>query len=139
MLTQYQRLSNRALIKTKKPPNAARSSTIRFSGIMWRFRLTQCPKRVQKAAAPTRRPAPATPLTPQAPTLIEILESGAFACIQPAPQFKHATGTPQRSIPAYAGEPPPQGNGIKSVQTHVRLPESVGAPLVGALPRAYRL
>ena len=47
--------------------------------------MTQEPKRVQTTAAPTRRTAPDTHLTPQAPTLIEMPESGAFACFQPPP------------------------------------------------------
>ena len=82
---------------------APKRGPLLYNPIFRRFRLTQEPKRLQTAATPTRRTAPATPLTPQAPTLIEILESGAFACFPPAPQFKHATGTPQRSIPRVRG------------------------------------
>ena len=64
---------------------APKRRPLHYNPTFRRFRLTQGPKRVQTAAAPTRRPAPATPLTPQAPTPIEMLESGAFACFQPPP------------------------------------------------------
>ena len=69
-----------------------------------RFRLTQEPKRLQTAAAPTRRPAPATPPTRQAPTPIEILESSAFACFPPAPN----SNTPQE--PRRGPSPRVRGN-----------------------------
>ena len=78
-----------------------------YNPIFRRFRLTQEPKRLQTAAAPTRRPAPATPLTPQAPTLIEILESGAFACFQPAPN-SNTLQEPRRDLsPVYGGTSTP--------------------------------
>ena len=94
---------------------APKRGPLLYNPIFRRFRLTQEPKRVQTAATPSRRPAPTTPLTPQAPTPIEILGSSAvrlFSARPPLIQTRYRQ--PAEIYPPCTREPPPQGNGIKS-------------------------
>ena len=81
------------------------------------------------ARPPRRRPPPAPLHLRRHPLGVFPAYAGEPYPLSPTPYPLGPTGL----SPAYAGKPPPQGNCIKSVQTHLRLPESVGAPLVGAL------
>ena len=97
---------------------APKRGPLLYNPIFRRFRLTQGPKRVQTAATPTRRPAPDTPLTPQAPTPIEILESGAFACFQPAPN-SNTLQEPRRDLSPVYGRTSTPGQ-LHQIETNPR-------------------